>query len=196
MGIRDCWIENIVAVKSGIMMVGEVFTAQLTLVREVDKPKSLYHVVDECPPGQVMVVSDIHDTFLIGENVLTRASNKGLAGVVVEAKNRDIEGIRALPMPVFSQGVGVKVLPATLKVHCETQVPIDLGGAKIYPGDVIVGDSDGLVIIPGKRLEDVVYQVEMVAEVEREVGNANKEKPDMPVEDFLKIIAKKKIPRT
>ena len=58
-----------------------------------------------------------------------------------------------------------------------------------------MGDGDGLVIIPKNRLDEVIYQMEMVAEVEKEVGKANKEQKDMPIDDFLKIIAKKKTPR-
>ena len=194
LGIRDCWVEGVFPVKpvDGESMVGEVFTTRLTLVRDVEKPVSLYHVIDQCPAGQVIIAADIKETFLIGVNVLTRAANKGIAGVVVEAKNRDIAGIRELSMPVFSQGTGVKVLPTQLKPHCETKVPIDFGGAKIYPGDIVVGDDDGVVIIPRDRLDDVLHQVEHVADVEHEIAALNRDQKNMPVDDFLKTLAKKK----
>jgi regulator of RNase E activity RraA len=179
------------------IMVGEAFTARLTLVRDINNvpsynPAGLYQVVNECPSGKVLVISDIHDTFLIGANVMTRAANKKIEGVVVEARNRDVAEVRKLPMPVFSQGVGIKVLPATLKVVCETKVPIDLGGAKIYHGDIVLGDDDGLIVIPRDRLDDVIYQLEMIADVEKEASAANRDLPGMSVEDYTAIIAKKK----
>jgi 4-hydroxy-4-methyl-2-oxoglutarate aldolase len=177
-------------------MVGEAFTTRLTLVRDIEKAVSLYHVVDQCPAGQVIVAADIKDTFLIGVNLLTRAVNKGVAGFIVDAKNRDVADIRKLPMPVFGQGTGVKVLPTQLKPHCETKVPIDFGGAKIYPGDIVVGDDDGVVIIPRNRLDEVLYQIELVADVEHEIAAVNRDRKDLPVEDFLKVLSKKKKPRT
>jgi 4-hydroxy-4-methyl-2-oxoglutarate aldolase len=179
----------------GKTMVGEAFTTRLTLVRDVDMPISFYHVVDQCPPGQIIVAADIKDTFLIGVNLLTRAANKGVAGFIVEAKNRDVADIRKLSMPVFGQGIGVKVLPTQLKPHCETRVPIDFGGAKIYPGDIVVGDDDGVVIIPRGRLNEVLYQIELVADVEHEIAAVNKNNPNMKVTDFLAILAKKKMLR-
>jgi regulator of RNase E activity RraA len=198
LGIRDCWIEGVFPVKpiEGKTMAGEAFTTRLTLVRDIEKPVSLYHVVDQCPAGQVIVAADIKDTFLIGVNLLTRAATKGVAGFIVEAKNRDVADIRKLPMPVFGQGTGVKVLPTQLKPHCETKVPIDFGGAKIYPGDIVVGDDDGVVIIPRNRLDEVLYQIELVADVEHEIAAVNRDRKDLPVEAFLKVLSKKKKPRT
>jgi regulator of RNase E activity RraA len=198
LGIQDCWIEGLLPLRSmEKIMVGEAFTARLTLVRDINNvhsynPTNLYQVVNECPPGKVLVVSDIHTTFLIGANVMTRAYNKQIEGVVVEARNRDAAEVRKLPMPVFSQGVGIKVLPTTLKVICETKVPIDLGGAKIYPNDIVLGDDDGVIVIPRDRLEDVIYQLQMIADVEKEASTANRNQPNMSVENYMAIIAKKK----
>jgi regulator of RNase E activity RraA len=87
------------------------------------------------------------------------------------------------------------VLPTQLKPHCETGLPIDFGGARIYPGDIVVGDDDGAVIIPRSRLDEVVYQIELVADVEHEIAAVNRDQKDMPVEDFLKVLSKKKKPR-
>jgi 4-hydroxy-4-methyl-2-oxoglutarate aldolase len=152
----------------------------------------IYGVVNNCPKGEVLIISGIHETLRIGANLMTRASNKGIKGVVVEACNRDAAEIRNLPMPVFSQGVAIKMVPPNLKIAFEEKLPIDFGGAKIYPGDIILGDNDGVIVIPKERLDDVIYQLEMIAEVEREASAANRDKPDMSVEDYTAIIAKKK----
>jgi regulator of RNase E activity RraA len=87
------------------------------------------------------------------------------------------------------------VLPTQLKPHCETGLPIDFGGARIYPGDIVVGDDDGAVIIPRGRLDEVVYQIELVAQIEKEVTIVNKDNPNMSLPDFLAILDRKKIPR-
>jgi regulator of RNase E activity RraA len=197
LGIRDCWIDGVLPLKplDGKVMVGEAFTSRLTLVRDMEKPVSMYHVVDQCPAGQVLIISEIKETFLVGLNVSTRAANKGIAGWVVDAKNRDVADIRNLSMPMFSLGTGVKVLPTQLKPHFETKIPVYFGGAKIYPGDIVVGDDDGVVIIPKEKLDAVLYQVELVADVEHEVVALNRDQKTMPVEDFLKVLARKKTPR-
>jgi regulator of RNase E activity RraA len=196
LAISHCWLEGISSVKtSATKMVGEAYTSKMILLREAELPLSLYHVVDQCPQGHVLVASNINDLLLVGINVMTRASNKGIAGVVVEAKNRDADELRELPMPVFSQGVGVRIPPVPMKIHYETQIPIDICGAKIYQGDIIMGDSDGVVVIPRSKIDEVIYQVEMIKEVEREIAQANRDHPDMPVDEFLKILAKKKVPR-
>jgi regulator of RNase E activity RraA len=58
-----------------------------------------------------------------------------------------------------------------------------------------VGDDDGVVIIPKEKLDAVLYQVELVADVEQEVVALNRDQKTLPVEDFLKAIGRKKYPR-
>jgi len=196
LGIKNCWIKGVLPMNplQGTM-VGEAFPSRVTFHRKVEAPKTFYHVVSECPARCVLLLADVRDVYLIGGNMATRACNKGLSGVVVEAKNRDISDIRKLPMPVFSQGVGIEMTPPPLPPSIEINIPVDIGGAKVNPGDIVVGDEDGVLVIPRERLDDVIYQVEMVAAVEKELSDSHKNQPVLPVDDFLKIMAKKKKPR-
>lgn len=191
--IGNCWIDGISRLgnQKGTM-AGRVFTARFSQVRQGENLKTMYHCVDQCPVGDVLMVSDFPESQLVGENLLTRASNKGLAGVVVDTKNRDVDGICALPMPVFSRGRAVRFETLPLKINFEMGVPIRFGNAEISTGDFVVGDSDGVIIIPQERLDEVIYQLEMIKEVEEAAAKANREQPDLPVEEYLKIVGRKK----
>jgi len=191
MGLTHWWVDDVAPLKEGSMMVGQAFTARLTRLRKNEPAINAYQLVDQCPEGKVLIIANIKETFLIGGNVVTSASNKGIAGMVIEAKNRDIADIRPLPMPVFSHGVGVKVLPSPIKVSFEYGMPIEMGGGKIYPDDIIMGDDNGVIVIPSEHLDEILYQLEMIVEVEKEAAAALKENK-MDMDEFAKIIAKKK----
>ena len=78
---------------------------------------------------------------------MTRLSKRGVAGVVSDGGIRDSAPIAALAMPVYCSGPAA---PLNLVVHhaTELQVPIGCGGVAVYPGDLIVGDADGVVVVP------------------------------------------------
>lgn len=195
LGLRRWWMEGIVPLKEGQKMVGQAYTVRLERVRKDEPAYNAYDAVENCPAGHVLCIANIKETFLIGGNVMTLASNKGIAGVVLEASNRDVADTKKLPMPVFSQGVGAKVLPSDIRVTFNLDVPIEIGNGKIYPGDIVVGDDDGVVVIPLEELDNVLFQLEMVAEVEKEAAEALEKNLYSPVEFFHKIISKKKKPR-
>ena len=195
--IEYCWVESVQLQNNDKVTVAEAFTAQFSLVRdsEMENPVNMYQAVDKCPPAHMLFIAGIHDYQRVGINVMTRACNRGIAAVVVEGKNRDIKGIQELPMPMYSQGFSPKHPRLSQKFHHETGVTIHIGGAKINTGDVVIADGDGVVIIPRERFDEVFYQMEMIAEVEQQAAEANANKKDMHVDDFLKIIGQKKNPR-
>ena len=93
-----------------------------------------------------------------------RAVMKGVAGFVIDGAIRDVRAIEKLALPVFARAV----TPAGPYKHGPGahQVPIALGGQSVAPGDVIVGDDDGVAVIPFARLEQVVRDAEAVRENE------------------------------
>ena len=191
--IGNCWVEGVAPARTDIpTVVGVAYTSELVLEREPKEQINVYEVVDRCPKGHVLVWAGFGKALVLGENLMTRASNKGLGGVVADAKCRDIKGIRKLPMVVFSEGFSTKLQPTYLKINFKLEQPVSLNGATIHTGDVVVGDDDGVVVIPREKFDDVFHQIEMIAEVENEVSAANREKPDMPVKDFIKLVSKKK----
>ena len=126
----------------------------------------------ECPPGDnlmlhiavanarpgVIIVANVSSYMSAGAwgEILTAAAQaRGVAGLVIDGAVRDIDAIRDTSFPVFSRGLAIgsctKERPGTL------DIPVQLGGATVRPGDLILGDADGLVVIEQERL-DAVYK--------------------------------------
>ncbi len=107
-----------------------------------------HYALDMAQPGDILVVDggSAVNRSLAGEIMFTYAQQKGLAGIVVDGCIRDIEGIQELSIPVFAKGVTpqgpYKNGPG------EINVPIACGGQVVCPGDLLVGDHDGVVVIP------------------------------------------------
>ena len=89
-----------------------------------------------------------------GDFVISLAQNLGLRGMVIDGAIRDIQGIRSLDFPVFCRS---STLAASVKAEKgECQVPISCGGVSVNPGDLIVGDADGVIVIPNGKEEEVL----------------------------------------
>jgi 4-hydroxy-4-methyl-2-oxoglutarate aldolase len=121
----------------------------------------LHHAVAVAPPGSV-IVGDIGSYMLAGAwgEILTAAAQaRNIAGVVVNGAVRDIEAIAQRLFPVFSRGLAIGA--CTKEKIGELNVPLVFGGAVIRPGDILLGDADGLVVI-AKQDADEIYHAAMV----------------------------------
>ena len=98
-------------------------------------------------PGDVIIVDGKSDQTcaLIGEIMTTQAQKAGLAGMVLDAAVRDVEALRANGFPVFS--VGANPAGPTKFIPGRVNWPISIAGVTVNPGDLVVGDADGVVII-------------------------------------------------
>lgn len=109
-------------------------------------------------PGDILVIDAKGDTYraVAGDFVVGLAQTLGLGGIVVDGVIRDINGIKQLDFPVFCKGTTVA---ASIKTGLgEMNVPISCGGATIYPGDMIVGDSDGVTVIPQNKEQEILIK--------------------------------------
>jgi regulator of RNase E activity RraA len=106
--------------------------------------------------GDVLVIDNQGkaDVALWGEITTTEAQRKGLAGLVVDGNIRDIEGIRRRNFAVFARGTVPRVVGRTSLG--EVNVPIQCGGVVVRAGDIIVGDADGVVVVPKEKAETVL----------------------------------------
>jgi regulator of RNase E activity RraA len=115
----------------------------------------VHKALDLAEPGDVVVVDAGGDltNSIVGELMLSYAEKKGLAGVVIDGAVRDIAAIRTSHFPVFAAGVThrgpYKDGPG------EINVPIAIDGMVIAPGDLIIGDEDGLLCVPYNSIEEV-----------------------------------------
>lgn len=128
----------------------------------------IHKAVDEALPGDVIVVDGGGDltNSLIGELIVTHARSRGVAGFVVNGAIRDLDALGSDTFPIYAAGVShrgpYKEGPG------EVGVPISLDGMVIEPGDIIIGDLDGVVCVPRLAAEALLPVVR--AHVEREKG--------------------------
>jgi regulator of RNase E activity RraA len=147
-GIKPVW--------PGARMVGPAFCV---LTAPGDN-KAIHSAIDDASPGDVIVVSagGYLDRALIGELMAGRALARGLAGIVIDGAVRDAHDIGEMGFPVFARGV----TPAGPYrngpwLH---QIPVAVGGVAVSPGDLIVGDDDGVVVIRKQELDRVLAGAE------------------------------------
>jgi regulator of RNase E activity RraA len=145
-------------------MVGEAFTLRCIPAREDIDVLSVYsdydhpqrRAIEQAPPGSVLVVDARGKTRAasLGHILATRFKKRGGAGIVTDGAVRDAEGFEQLDLPTFAAGSS----PTTnLAQHhaVDLQVPIGCGEVAVYPGDVVIGDRDGVVCIPRHLAEEV-----------------------------------------
>ncbi|MDB4122340.1 ribonuclease activity regulator RraA, partial [Octadecabacter sp.] len=122
-------------------------TDPLDAFREPDHPQRV--AIEECPDGAVLVMDCRGDASAAsaGSILLTRLQIRGGAGVVSDGGIRDAAGAAALDMPVFAAKPSA---PTNLTKHHAVDIglPIACGGVAVYPGDIVLGDADGVMIIP------------------------------------------------
>lgn len=114
---------------------------------------------DTVQPGEVLVVEarGVRGTGTVGDVLALRAQVRGAAGVVTDGGVRDYAAVQEFDIPVFSQGAHPSVL-GRKHVPWETDVTIACGGAAVQPGDVIMGDRDGVIVIPPFLLAEVAAE--------------------------------------
>lgn len=114
--------------------------------------------VETCKPGHVLVMDCRGDARAAsgGDILMTRLLRRGAAGVVTDGGIRDAGPISKMPLPVFCAGPSA---PLNIVQHhaVEIDAPIACGGVAVYPGDILVGDADGVVVLPA-HLADAVAQ--------------------------------------
>ena len=132
-------------------------TDPLDAFREPDHPQRV--AVEECPEGAVLVMDCRQDATAAsaGSILLTRCQMRGVAGVVSDGGIRDARGAAALDMPVFAAKPSA---PTNLTKHHAVDIglPIACGGVAVYPGDIVMGDADGVMIIPRHLADDVAVE--------------------------------------
>jgi 4-hydroxy-4-methyl-2-oxoglutarate aldolase len=123
--------------------------------------------VARAPAGSALVVDvgDVRELGYWGEVLTTAAESRGLVGLVIDGCVRDVAALRAHGFPVFSSGLA---LPgATKQQPGAVDAPAVVGDVDVAPGDWVVGDADGVVVIPGATLQDVLAAGRARAERER-----------------------------
>ncbi|KAF1056038.1 MAG: 4-hydroxy-4-methyl-2-oxoglutarate aldolase/4-carboxy-4-hydroxy-2-oxoadipate aldolase [Burkholderia gladioli] len=173
-GLRNQVIQGVTPLRRlSKSMVGEAFTLRYIPAREDRNPLEAFRnpehpqrkAVEPCPPGAVLVMDSRNNprAASVGGILVTRLMKRGVAGVVTDGGFRDADEISRADIPAFHNRPSA---PTNLTLHeaLDIDVPIGCGGATVFPGDVLVGDNDGVIVIPAHLVEDVAAEAhEMTA---------------------------------
>lgn len=134
-------------------------------------PELAFDVIDDSPPGSVIVIAcgGEKNTATWGELMNAGATARGHEGVVLDGGVRDVELIRqATDFPVYARSVVGSSSVGRLKT-VEKNIPVQIGGVQIRPGDHIVGDEDGIVVIPAEFAQEIIEFAEEAEATEAEM---------------------------
>jgi regulator of RNase E activity RraA len=156
-------------------MVGPAFTLRFIPAREDIDSMATYarddglhrRAIEECPPGAVLVLAPGGDNgaSVMGDLMAMRLKIRGVEGVVTDGGYRDVPGIRATGLPCFQR---LSSGPATpIRLHpVEFHAPVGVAGVPVYAGDIVVGDAEGVVVIPRHLLDEVAAEAAANADYE------------------------------
>ncbi|MFL0410959.1 fumarylacetoacetate hydrolase family protein [Microbacterium paludicola] len=161
-GIRSVFLDGPRSNTPGVKLVGTAKTLRFVPLREdlfaahgggYNAQKRAF---DSVRPGEVIVIEARGDAAsgTLGDILALRAKARGAAGIVTDGGVRDYAQVASFDIPVFSQGPHPAVL-GRLHVPWEQDVTIACGGATVQPGDIIVGDDDGVIVIPPSLAAEV-----------------------------------------
>ena len=179
-GLRNTFLVGVEALaQEQEALVGPAFTVRFIPAREDLDSMALYsrddslhrRSIEECPPGAVLVLAPGGDNraSVMGDMMAMRLKVRGVAGVLTDGGFRDVPGIRSTALPCFQRATSGPATPITLH-PVEFNAPVGCAGVAIYPGDIIVGDGEGVVVIPRRLADEVAEEAAANADYERFVA--------------------------
>ena len=167
-GLRNQFIQGVSPVSpKRETMVGQAFTLRYIPAREDRNPITVFRnpdhpqrvAIETCPPGWVLVMDARQNAraATAGSILITRLALRGAAGVVSDGGFRDAEGIGELDMPAYCARPSA---PTNLTLHeaLDINVPIACGDVAVCPGDVLLGDRDGVMVIPAHLADEIAEE--------------------------------------
>jgi regulator of RNase E activity RraA len=166
-GLRNVWLRGTRPIRAGQpRVVGRAFTLRFVPAREDlatpeswSSPISTRAAIEDMPAGCIAVVDSmgVSDAGIFGDILCARMARRGVAALVTDGVVRDIAGVLATGLPVWGSGAPAPPSVAGL-TFVAWQQPIGCGGVAVLPGDVVVVDDDGAVLIPASLLEEMLVQ--------------------------------------
>ncbi|MCL2471232.1 MAG: RraA family protein [Propionibacteriaceae bacterium] len=146
-------------------LVGRAWTLHYGPIGQVRGTVGDY--IDDLGPDDVVVLDNQGrlDATVWGDLLTVTASHRGVAGTVIDGVCRDIGRSLSLGYPIFSRGNYMRTGKDRVQVEA-TQVPVSIGGIRVEPGDYLLGDGDGLVIVPASQIEAVLEAAESIEQAE------------------------------
>ena len=166
-GLRNVWMRGTRPLNPGQpRLVGQAFTLRFVPAREDmatpaawASPRSTRAAIEDMPAGCVAVVDAmaVRDAGIFGDILCERMARREVAALVTDGVVRDVAGVLATGLPVWCNGAAAPPSVAGL-TFVAWQQPIGCGGVAVFPGDVIVVDDDGAVLVPANLLDEMLVQ--------------------------------------
>ena len=167
-GLRNQFIQDVHPLDPSLPnMVGEAFTLRYMPAREDLNPITVFNdrnhpqrqAVEQCPVGAVLLMDSRKDARAAsaGGILVSRLMKRGVAGVVTDGGFRDSPDIAKLGFPAYHQRPSA---PTNLTLHqaIDINVPIGCGDVAVWPGDVVMGDAEGVIVIPAAMADEVAAE--------------------------------------
>lgn len=159
---------SIKPLKEEYRVAGRAYTVKMPIGDNLNVLKG----IREAKPGEVLVIDAKGDTYraIAGDFVVGLAQTLGIKGIIADGVIRDIVGVKALDYPVFCKGTTVAA--GAKSGWGEVNVPISCGGVSVNPGDIVVADADGVVVVPQAIEEEVLKKAKekLLFDQEREAN--------------------------
>ena len=174
-GLHNTFMHNVVPLQSDARMVGRAFTLRYIPAREdldevpLDNLKDVQRIgIEQIGAGDVLVIDARGDTRAgtMGSILAARIQVRGCTGVVTDGAYRDSPTIAASRLPAYAAAMNAHT-NKTVHHPSEIQVPIACGGVAVFPGDLLVGDQEGVVVIPAHLAAAVAAEAEEMEQKER-----------------------------
>ncbi|WP_312960379.1 ribonuclease activity regulator RraA [Stutzerimonas nitrititolerans] len=166
-GLRNVWIRGARPLCSASeRKVGRAFTVRFIPAREDlatpaswSSPNSTRGAIEQMPEGCIAVVdaNGVTDAGFWGDILCQRMAERGVAALVSDGAVRDLAGVQSTGLAIWANGAAAPPSVAGL-TFADWEQPVGCGGVAVFPGDVIVADIDGAVVIPAALLDEVVEE--------------------------------------
>ncbi len=161
-GIRGPFLQGLRPTRPDLRMVGIAHTLRYVPVREdivqadTRELNAQKQAIESISPGEVLVIEARNEpgAGTIGDILALRALRRGAAGIVTDGGLRDSPAVAVLDIPTYYRAPHASVL-GVLHYPLATNVPVACGGVLVMPGDVVVGDAEGVVVVPAQLAEEV-----------------------------------------
>jgi regulator of RNase E activity RraA len=164
-GLRNVWLRGTRPIRTGQpRLVGRAFTLRFVPAREDlatpeswSSPISTRAAIEDMPAGCIAVVDamGVTDAGIFGDILVARMAKRGVTALVTDGVVRDVAGVLGTNLPVWCSGAAAPPSVAGI-TFVAWQQPIGCGGVAVFPGDVIVADDDGAVLIPANLLQEML----------------------------------------
>lgn len=167
------WMDDVLPINPGWRVAGRVRTLRFAPPSGIrHSGHTLYSACEAVEPGDVIVAATGGTRgWIMGENIAHFCLNHGLGGIVTDGRIRDSLEIAELDLPVFARGTSARPFRGEVEV-VELDAPVECGGAYLRPGDIVVGDADGVAVVPHELAEALVAEAQelLILEKEQEIA--------------------------